>query len=374
MSTGGTQLNNSLRRPRILHVVYSFGVGGSELLARSLVEALPRYAHGVISVDLSGPLQQEFEDLGAPTWCAHRDQSSFFQATRAVRAAVAEFGPDVVHSHHLHELIHVLLPCLLKGVPIIHTEHERFSLGSARHRALLRLCAYGCRVVTGVDGSVAAFLVDSAGLRKQNVQVIHNGVDIRRFANATADRQSLGLRSGGPVVGVVARLHPVKGHSVLLRAFEGVKSRFPDAELLIVGDGEEKDRLIQLAGKLRIDASVAFLGSRRDIPELLAAMDVVVLPSLEEGLPLSLLEAMAAAKPIVATDVGAVSTVIRNNETGILVAPNDIGAITEAINRILSDESLQHTLSTAAQEFAAGTYSLDHAAEAYARIYDSLCG
>jgi glycosyltransferase involved in cell wall biosynthesis len=227
--------------------------------------------------------------------------------------------------------------------------------------------------VTGVDGSVGTFLSETVGIRSRQVQVIRNGVDVPRFANAAADRESLGLGSGRPVIGVVARLHPVKGHSVLLHAFVGVKSRFPNAELLIVGDGEERASLTELAKELRIAPSVVFLGSRRDIPELLATMDVVVLPSLEEGLPLSLLEAMAAAKPIVATDVGAVSTVIRNNETGLLVPPNDAGAITEAIVRMLSDTELQRVLATAAQGLAVGQYSIDRTAEAYDRIYASLC-
>jgi len=253
-----------------------------------------------------------------------------------------------------------------------HTEHERFSLGHPRHRGLLRLCSHACRVVTSVDDSTGAFLTDSAGISSKKLQVIRNGVDIRRFAAAVGDRAALGL-GGGPVVGVVARLHPVKGHAVLLRAFAGVKANFPGAELLIVGDGEERKNLVALAAELRLDDSIVFLGSRRDVPELLAAMDVVVLPSLEEGLPLSLLEAMAAAKPIVATDVGSVSTVIKNNETGMLVAPNDKQALSEAIIRILSDASLQRTLSTAAQQLVKRRYLLDHTAEAYARIYDSLC-
>ncbi len=373
MSTGGTEPKDSPRRPRVLHVVYSFLLGGSELLARSLVQAIPHYSHGVISVDLPGPLQQEFEDLGARTWCAHREQTSFFQATRAVQAAVADFSPEVVHCHHLHQLVHAFLPCILKGVPIVHTEHERFSLSRSRYQALLRFCAYGCRVVTAVDGSVAEFLSETVGIPSRKLQVIRNGVDVRRFANAAADRESVGLAGDGPVIGAVARLHPVKGHSVLLRSFVGVKRQFPKAALLIVGDGEERAGLSALAQELGIDDSVVFLGSRRDIPELLAAMDIVVLPSFEEGLPLSLLEAMAAAKPIVATDVGAVSTVIRDNQTGLLVPPRDAGAITGALIRMLSDVKLQRALSTAAQALAVDRYSLDRTAEAYQGIYASLC-
>ena len=358
---------------RVLHVVYSFLLGGSELLARSLIQALPEYSHGALSIDLAGPLRQEFEDLGARTWCAHRDQGSFFQATRTVRTALTEFRPDVVHTHHLHQLVHAFLPCMLKGAPIVHTEHERFSLGSPRHQALLRLCAYSCQAVTGVDDSVAAFLSETVRIPNRKLHVIRNGVDVAKFANAAADRQTLGLGSRSPVLGVVARLHPVKGHSVLLQAFVGVKSRFPNAALLIVGDGEERANLAELAKRLGIDASVLFLGSRRDIPELMAAMDVVVLPSFEEGLPLSLLEAMAAAKPIVATDVGAVSTVIRDGETGLLVPPNDAGAITEAVIRLLSHAELQGALSTSAHGLAVDRYSIDRTAEAYDRIYASLC-
>lgn len=373
MSTGGTVLKSSPRGLRVLHVSYSFLLGGSELLARSLVQALPEHSHGVVSVDLPGPLQQEFEDLGAQTWCAHRDQVSFSQAIRAVQAAVDEFKPDVVHCHHLHQLLHAFLPCVRKGVPIVHTEHESFSLGRPKLQRLLRICAYGCRVVTAVDESVAEFLAKTVRIPRRKLQVIRNGVDVRRFANAAADRQSLGLRGDGTVIGVVARLHPVKGHSVLLHAFVGVKRQFPEASLLIVGDGEERAGLGVLAKELGIDDSVVFLGSRRDIPELLAAMDITVLPSLEEGLPLSLLEAMAAAKPIVATDVGAVPTVIRHNQTGLLVPPRDPEAITQALTRMLSDTELQRTLSAAAQGLAVDQYSLDRTAEAYGRIYASLC-
>ena len=254
--------------------------------------------------------------------------------------AFRAFRPDVVHTHHLYELFYAWPGALLCGARIIHTEHEFHSLQDGRARRRLRRLSAVCHGVTAVNEDTAAYLRDGVGIHGRKVVTIGNGIEVDRFQGCRDVRASLGIDPSCPVVGMVARLEAPKNHPLLLRAFRRVMGQFPEARLLLVGDGSRREELEGLAMSLGIRDRTLFVGARRDIPELLASMDVVALISDREGLPMAILEAMAAGHPVVATDVGGIGTVVRQHETGLLVPAGDEAGLTASLAGLIGDRDL----------------------------------
>lgn len=204
--------------------------------------------------------------------------------------------------------------------------------------------------IVAVAEAQARYLAEREGVPGERICVIPNGVDIERFtpspersARGRALAAELTGSAGGPLLGVVAALRPEKGHRVLLEALPALRRRYPGLSVAFVGEGAERAALEARAGELELTGAVHFLGARDDIADLLAAFDVVVLPSLPEveTLPLALIEAMAAGRPVVATPVGSVGELIEDGAGGFLVPPGDAAALTAALDRLLADDGLR---------------------------------
>jgi glycosyltransferase involved in cell wall biosynthesis len=207
------------------------------------------------------------------------------------------------------------------------------------------------------------------------ISVINNGVDISRFAkiyNIKKIKAELGIKSDGKVVGTVGRLSPEKGHENLFKAIIRIAPNNGDLTLVVVGDGPLKKKLQAQANKFKIVDHIIFTGISNEIPSLMSIFDVFVLPSQTEGLPMALLEAMAAKKPVVATDVGDVSSVIQNQVSGLLIPPNNSEKMAEAINRLLSDKKLADNLAQKGFEMAKKKYSSSNMAEQYVNVFDRV--
>jgi glycosyltransferase involved in cell wall biosynthesis len=201
--------------------------------------------------------------------------------------------------------------------------------------------------------------------------VIPNGVDVDRFPVAV-DRPAviaaLGLPAGARLLIVVAKLYRQKGHAVLLRALTA--SDLPaDLHVILLGEGPERAALTAEVARIGMSDRVHFLGDRPDVPALLASSDLFVLPSLWEGLPMALLEAMASMLPVVATDVAGSRQVVVDGESGLLVPPGDAGALASAIRLLLADPVLAGTMGTAARERVVSSFSGAAQAARHAELY-----
>jgi glycosyltransferase involved in cell wall biosynthesis len=211
-----------------------------------------------------------------------------------------------------------------------------------------------------------------AGLRADRVCEIANGTDLEPFRIAgpkTSARTNVGR---GPVIGVVGRLALQKGHRFLIEGAPAVLREFPDAIFLFVGDGPERDRLGQMTRSLGIQDRVIFAGVQSDMPSVYSSMDILVLPSINEGLPMTLIEALAARKPIVASDVGDVRKVIRDGETGLLVKPGDPQTLGDAVLRFLRDADLRESLSARGQQWTYQQFSASRMADEYRAVYNAV--
>jgi glycosyltransferase involved in cell wall biosynthesis len=230
------------------------------------------------------------------------------------------------------------------------------------------------RLVT-VSEANKRFLTEQVGIPSKRIEVIPNGVPVDVSAPAatlSALRDSLNIEPHHKVVGAVGSLYPIKGHRYLIDAMPAVLSRFPQTVCVIVGQGGLREELEALASRLGIAQHLRLLGHREDVHDLLSICDMFVLPSLSEGMPLALLEAMAAGLPAVATRVGGVTEVVDDGKTGLLVPAEDSGALAASIVNLLDNPLLAKELGEAARHVAASRFSLAGMVRAYEGIYSEL--
>jgi len=260
-------------------------------------------------------------------------------------------------------------------VPVrIVTEHLPYLLTHpgqvAEHRATTRLAD---RVITVSEGARASFLAH--GYPEAQFVCIHNGIELpprRSHEGAGRIRQALGVPAGAPFLLTVARLTPQKALDVLLAAIPAVLSRYPRAYFACVGEGPEQLRLLAQARALGIDEAVHFLGHRDDVPALLAAADLFVLPSRFEGHPLAALEALAAGLPVVGTRVCGLDEAVLDGETGRLVEPDQPRALAEAILELLPDADRRARMGEVGRRLVADQYSARRMARATMALYEEL--
>ncbi len=223
----------------------------------------------------------------------------------------------------------------------------------------------------GVASSHGQYLTDIERLPRDKVHVIPNGVDVDRFCpdrNTDYLRRELKIPPSAPVVGIVAALRPEKNHELFLQAAKLTRARMPDARFIIVGDGPMRPQLEQLSQSLGIADAVHFVGTRADIPELLSLCDVFSLTSHNEANPVSILEALATGKPVVATNVGSVCESVRSGETGFLAPAGDAEAISDRQCLLLTDRALAARMGANGRALVVEHWSLDHMVRGYEQL------
>jgi glycosyltransferase involved in cell wall biosynthesis len=291
--------------------------------------------------------------------------------------------PAIVHTHTSKAGAVGRLAAWLARVPVvIHTPHGHIFYGyygtvaSAIFRLLERLLAkITDRIVTLTDrGAQEHVRYGIAGAEK--FATIHSGIDLAHFRSVQVDpavkRKELGLPPEGLIVGTVGRLVPIKGLEWLLKAASRVLAEFPQACFVIIGDGPMLGELMQLTSKLGIGLRMVFVGAREDVPECLAALDLFVLPSLNEGMGRVLLEAMAVGCPVVATRVGGIPDIVADGTTGLLVPPRDDRALAEAILTLLRDRSRRAAYGEAARRHVDGRFDVETMVRNIERLYDEV--
>ena len=352
-------------------------VGGAEEMVLNLVRHLPaRFEPAVCCIHEAGPIGEEIRRTGTavsvlgltPSLRRPRDIFGIAGYLRSAR-------PQIVHTFLLTASLYGRLAAILARVPIvIGTEVNIYEHKRPAHALAERLLMAGTdRMVVSAE-SVRDFYVKQVHARPSKIDVIYNAVDFTQ-AQATMSREemrkTLSLPAGARVAGIIARLTEQKGHRYL---FEALASRpdLADVHLLVVGGGEQQDALVREVHAKGLASRVHFLGARRDLGNLLAAMDLFVLPSLWEGLPLSMVLAMGAGLPIVATRVAGIPEVVDDGRTGLLVEPRDVDALGAALARLLGDPELRHRIGEDARAAVLPRFGVDRYVDSVAALYDRL--
>lgn len=274
-----------------------------------------------------------------------------FLAGAGLWSALRRLHPGLVHLHG-YKTVFLGVPAALlaRTGPVLATVHGSWQVRPALAGLALPVERTVCRRLDGliaVSGVLGAALSTRGLVPRGGIHVIRNGIDLERFnpfVSGATFRVELGLASTNQLIGTICRLTPEKGIDVFLQAAAIVAARHPGARFCVVGDGPEEVPLKRLARTLGLDKVVTFTGRRTDIPGILAALDVFVLASRSEGLPLALIEAMAMLRPVVATAVGGCPEVVQDGVSGRLVAPGDVAGLSRAIVGLLEREEVRRSL------------------------------
>ena len=282
---------------------------------------------------------------------------------------------DLLHVNSYVPGNYARLAAALMQVPIVIDHWHGFTRFNRKRRLICRVLGRFTDLSLAVSRGVRDYLVTQGGLDPAKVRVVPNGVEVAAIDAARPGnevRRALGLPEGVPVIGLVGRLdHWGKGHKELFTAMAQIRERHP-VHALIVGGGRRETEVRQSAASLGLSEVVHFLGPRQDVPDLLNAMNIFVLPSYSEGVSLALLEAMAAGLPVVATAVGGTPEVVVHGENGLLIPPRDAGALAAALERLLSDPAWARQLGAKARTHVREHFSLDRLGREINAIYEEL--
>ncbi len=282
----------------------------------------------------------------------------------------------LIHSHEFAMNLHATLLSQISGIPSITTVHgKKYYSDKWQRRLTYRYISKHSNLVA-VSKDLKQFLIDEIGIKEESVEVLPNGIDIDKFKpqqTVRADtRQELGIKDDQILIGAIGNLYPVKGHSYLLDAASLVCKRHPEAIFMIAGRGELESDLRAQAKNLGIENNLLFLGFRDDVHRLLQAMDIFAMSSLSEGLPVSILEAMASRTPIVATEVGGIPEVIVQGKTGYLAHSQSADSLAKGLIKCVGEQALTNEMIGRAYELVVSKHSLLSMLNEYEKLYKRL--
>jgi len=363
-------------RIRVVELLATGTNGGAQEHVFNLVSRIDRDRYDVSVCSLTpGSALRKFERAGIPICLIEAADDA--AAVEAVAAHLAAVKADVVHNHMYHaEVIGTQAAWRVAGTGaprpyVVGTVHSS-RIRSDEDKAIVRTLTPRMDHLIAVSTSIVHKIEDE-GRRGAPVSLIYNGIDLERYNRQVPCctlREEYGLPETGAMVGVVARLEPEKGHPTLIDAWPGVLAKYPDATLLIIGEGSRHEALEAQVRDLGIERSVVFTGRRDDVPAVTAALDVAVLPSYREAQGLTILEAMALSRPVVASRVGGIPEMIEDGRTGLLVPPHDAAALADAIIRLLTDHPLADTLGRAGHDLVHERFCVELMVRAVETIYD----
>jgi L-malate glycosyltransferase len=369
-------------RLRVAFCVGSLNVGGTELNAVRTAERLDRtrYELCVISLQRDGPLAERYRAAGVPV---HHFPLASLYGPSAAREGVRVFRflrsqrIDILHAHDKYANIFAAPWARAAGVRLITS--RRWWAGEPRwgHR-LLNAWSYRLSdVVLANSERVGELVATREGIRRDRIVVVPNFVDADAFRPPTEElvgrlRGSLGIPADARLIGNIANLRPVKDQESLLRAAALLAARWPDVRVVLVGDGESRTALESLARELGIAGRVHFAGRQPNEPNLHHLFEISVLSSMSEGLSNSILEAMAAARPVVATDVGATADAVLEGQTGLLVPRRMPDRLASALDTLLADPVRGRRMGEAGQASARARYSPEGALARLTSLYEGL--
>ena len=363
-------------RITVVELLASGTNGGAQEHVFNLVSRLDRSRYDVSVCSLTGGSAiRRFEKAGIPVCVIEATDDA--DAVESLAAHLAAIDADVVHNHMYHaEVIgtQAALRVAETGRPrpfVVGTVHSS-RIRSDEDMALLRQLTPRMDHLIAVSTSIVR-KIDDEGRHGAPVSLIYNGIDLARYDQMVPCctlREEYGLPPEGPLVGVVARLEQEKGHPTLIDAWPAILASFPDATLLMIGEGSRLDALTAQVRDLGLERSVIFTGRRDDVPEVTKSLDVAVLPSYREAQGLTILEAMALSRPVVASNVGGIPEMIEDGRTGLLVPPHDSTALADAILRLLRDHPLADTLARAGHDMVHDRFCVELMVRSVEAIYD----
>jgi glycosyltransferase involved in cell wall biosynthesis len=330
-------------RLKIFYVIDSLNVGGAEIQLMSLIRSCLTDGHRVsVSYFTPGVLSEELESLGVRCYRLSRHGLRDPSVVVRLRRLLERLQPDVVHTHLRKSDLAGQLSAAWAGVPArLSTLHN---LAPWRRNRAMNLVARsmtsGCHCFIACGDAVRDYSLRVGGLPADRTEVVSNGIDVDRFDPVRFDAQD----RAGETIGIVGRLQPAKGHRVFIQAAERLVTVRPEARFVVVGEGPLRAQLMDDVVRAGLEGRFVFTGLVRNVAALVRSFDLFTLSSISEGLPVTLLEAMALERPVVATRVGGIPDVITDGDDGLLVEPSNPNQLAAGWNRLLADPALARQL------------------------------
>ena len=369
----------------IVHGVLSLDCGGLERLVVNLVREGRRCQQrvSVVCIERPGRLAPAVEAEGAEVFSLGKPPGRSAAAIQQAALLLQRLQPDVIHTHQIGALWYLGQAARPQRIPVLHTEHSdhvahaRGWLAKLKVRWQWRTTARYARRFCCVSDDVARSVRRYGTVPRKKVEVVPNGIDLAGYdatAGSAGIRSELGLPAGTLVIGTVGRLVEVKCQDLLIAAFAQLceRGRHPQTRLLIIGDGPERGRLETLARRLNVHEQTVFAGYQAQPERMLRAMDLFVLTSRHEGMPLALLEAWAAGLAVVSSAVGSIPQTVMHGISGMLFPSGDVAALTDTLERLLDAPWIISQLGRRGRARVEARYSLERMAAAYRQHYEAL--
>lgn len=364
---------------KILHLISSQGLFGAENVVLNVCDGLNNNGMTAIVGAINNTTNPHLEiierarELRQPAWVLDCGGQMDFSAVRRLKNYIRDNNIRILHTHNYKSDTLGVLAAKWAGIPIVATAHgftgidQKVNLYEKWDRWLLRRLFD--RVIVVSDKVLP-------NVAKEKKYVIANGLDLAKFARGgtgrAAARHRFGFADDELVIATAGRLSREKNQALFIEAAADLTKQFPGVKFLIVGNGPEEKNLRRQVNEMGLGENVIFAGLVTDMPAVYQAIDIFALTSLTEGVPLTILEAMAAEVPVVATKVGGIPELIRDGQTGLLAAPEDRDDLVAKFSRLIKDAPLRLQLSRSALNFVKAHYSKERMARDYAKVYEEI--
>jgi glycosyltransferase involved in cell wall biosynthesis len=364
----------------ILHITFDMRIGGTEQVIKNLILGADPDLFTMSVLCIESPLGPFADDLLAKgiTINALARQPGFdVRLISKIRQNITTHKIDIVHCHQYTPYVYGLLGSLFTDAKVIFTEHGRFYPDSStwKRKLINPIMHKFTAATTAISAATRDALVEYEYLPYENIQVIYNGIiGLKTEPGAVANlADALGIKKNSLLLGTIARLDPIKNHTMMLKAFKRVLNAGIDAQLMIVGDGDERANVEALIDELDLTNNVIMTGYEPKPHNHLALMDIYLLPSLSEGTSMTLLEAMSLGKPCVVTDAGGNPEIVVHNKTGLVTPNDDEQAYAQAMITLANDKQRQAAFGMASKARFEERFSIEHMNKLYEILYTQLC-
>jgi len=355
-------------------------IAGAEKVVYSIVKGLDneKFSFSICCLDFIGELGKRLIKEGVEVISLDRKPGIDIALIRKLIRILKDQQIDVVHTHQYTPYFYGATAAMLSGRrKIIFTEHGRHQPDRVRAKRAIynQFLNLFTSEITGVSNFSKDSLVRFERLPARKIDVIYNGINLGEFkisVDREAKRMEIGMDRDEIAIGMIGRFDPVKNHSLLLEAFKEVIKNIPKAKLLLIGDGPLRESLQSTVYSLQLERNVIFLGIRRDIPQVLQALDIYCLSSIAEATSLTLLEAMAVGLPVVATDAGGNPEIVLRDQTGILVSPSNYIEFAKAIITLAQDSEKRRRMGEAGKKRVKSLFTMNKMLGQYENLYLSL--
>lgn len=371
-----------MEKINILFVMLQMEMGGSERLVFNLVLNIDRSIFNPsIAWFFGDRILKEFKDLDVPLYHIPKAKRIDFSAMEKLGRIIRDNNIHIVNAHHFMSVVYAFYGSKIRNhAKLIYTEHSEWEIEkiSLKWRIAGTYFLKRADAAVGVSTAVARQIKKKFKTTDSRTFTIQNGVDLEVFGNSdekTVLRKKLGIADSEMIIGIVANFRKIKNHIFLLRAFNELVKEYRNVKLLLIGQGFENDpenseqEIQNYIKEKKLSKQILLLGYRTDIPNLLSIIDIFCLTSFKEGLPISLIEAMAAGLPVVGTDVEGIGDVIIPNRNGFLVQIGDVMGLKNVLQTLAENASLRQRFGQEAKSLARNTYSFDRCIKKYEDLF-----